>query len=67
MVWLGKTKPLCEPILVIKLTLSNQAKVEKHQSLSMGSNLTLTDLSVCAAEISHNIMMKQFKLREYLV
>ena len=48
----GKDEATVGAILGIEVTLSNQAKVEKHQSFSMGSNLTPIDFQLCAAEIS---------------
>ena len=48
----GEDKATMGAILGIEVTLGNQAKVEKHQSFSMVSNLTPIDFQVCAAEIS---------------
>ena len=50
-----------EPILVIGLTLSNQAKVETHQSFAMMSSLTPIDYYARAAETSCNTMTKHVK------
>ena len=40
----GKDKATTGAYFRYCVTLSNQAKLEKHQLLSMGSNLTSTDL-----------------------